>query len=111
MILIGDLTLWWLALVTTIFVFAYHKVAPWWKSEWGVHLMTFALCFAVTGWYLVSAIFTRNAEPSQAAARIYIYSTFASLFTWRLVILTKAQCPWVANKLARFSWKRDKKEQ
>ena len=102
MILLGDIVLFWLTLVTTTFVLAYHKVAPWWKSEMGFHLMTFAMAFMATGWYLVTAVLTRNADPSQPVGRLAIYATFATMFTWRLMILLKKQCPWFARKLARF---------
>lgn len=108
MILLGDITLFWLALITTSFAIIYHKVAPWWKSEMGFHLMTFALAFMGTAWYLVGAIFSRNADPSQPVARIAILGTFAALFTWRTIIMLKKQCPWVGNKFACLARKRNK---
>lgn len=107
MILLGDIALFWLYFASLGFVILYHKSAPWWKSEMGVHLMTFALTFTVVSGYLVTAVFTRNADPSQVAARIYIYTAFAALMTWRLFILAKSQCPWFARFVSR---KRDQKE-
>lgn len=91
MILAGDIAIWTAFVMSAAFCLIYMIVAPWNRSEEGVHLMTFTAYIAVLMGYLGTTTVTRAANPSQPEFRFVLYVALAGFMAWRLSLLVRVQ--------------------
>ncbi|WP_406078777.1 hypothetical protein OG337_29175 [[Kitasatospora] papulosa] len=72
------------------FMFTYHLLAPWWKSETGRHLMGFGAAVTVLSAYTVAITAWPEAWPLRLV-RTLVTLVIAALFLQRTVMVVRAQ--------------------
>ena len=87
---IGNALVIFTAILSTFFVVYYQKVAPWWHSEAGRHLMSFSASLAVLFDLAVIRIFWGGALWFEVV-RLVLFIALPVNFVWRILLLYKAQ--------------------
>lgn len=87
----GDIAMWVVVVSSWGFVFTYGFTAPWYRSEMGWHLMSFAVLIGLVFTWIAVRWFLRAAPPPEPISRFVIYGAVAAMTTWRWSIMLRAQ--------------------
>lgn len=93
---IGDIAAFTGAFFGVLFILYYWLTATWWKSEIGIHLMSFTAYIVVNYVFLSVAVIARRPGAQLPVAglvwfRLFVYVVGAGMIIWRLSLVVRAQ--------------------
>lgn len=93
MVLAGDIAVFLTFIFSALFCILYGFFAKWWTTEFGIHIWTFTLMYAVLFGWFSWAVLTRDypPPPEQWLGRFIFIGMQAAFMGWRLSLLIRMQ--------------------